>query len=352
MTTSSGSAAPRRPSAFARTRTRVEALLERWQDTRPGRAVAWYGARRGGQLSGGIAYSALFSLFALLTIGWTIFSSVLGVRGDLRDAVLAQLDVWIPNLVGYDEQRDVLSPEELVLPTALTVPSVVSVVVLLVSGTGVMGALRASVRAMFGVPSTDDNAVLARLWQLAGFFVLGAGIVLSAAASVVSRVVGAFVRDVLGGSVLVGLAIAVGGAVVGVVVDALIVAGVVVVVGGVRPARRRDLVLGCLAAGVVAGVLRWLGASVVVGSANRNPLLTSFATLVTILVLVNFVARVLLLVCAWMHDPPRVDELHRAELELAARRHAAEVDRLVRQGQGSGLPWSPVVRGYRRALLR
>jgi membrane protein len=342
--------APARPSALARARGRVTSLLERWQDSRPGRAVGWYGARRGGQLSGGIAYSALFSLFALLTIGWTIFSSVLGVRGDLRDAVLAQMDVWIPGLVGYGGGY-VLRPEDLVLRTAFTVPSVVSVVVLLVSGTGVMGALRNSVRSMFGVPSTDENAVLARLWRLTGFVVLGAGIVLSAATSVASRLVGAVVVDLLGGSRLVALAISVGSALAGVAVDALIVAGVVVVVGGVRPDRRRDLVVGCLAAGVVAGLLRWLGASVVLGSAGRNPLLTSFAALVTVLVLVNFVARVLLLVCAWMHDPPRVDELHRAELELAARRHAAEVERLVRQGAGHGLPWSPLVRGYRRALL-
>jgi membrane protein len=348
--TSSTESAPARPSVLARARGRLTRLLDRWQDSRPGRAAGWYGARRGGQLSGGIAYSALFSLFALLTIGWTIFSSVLGVRGDLRDAVLAQMDVWVPGLVGYGD-RDVLNPDDLVLETALTVPGVVSVVVLLVSGTGVMGALRASVRSMFGVPSTDDNLVLARLWQLTGFVVLGVGIVLSAATSVASRLVGAVVVDLLGGSRLVALAISMGSALAGVAVDALIVAGVVLVVGGVRPPRR-DLVVGCLAAGVVAGVLRWLGASVVVSTAGRNPLLTSFAALVTVLVLVNVVARVLLLVCAWMHDPPRVDELHRAELELAARRHAAEVERLVRQGAGHGLPWSPLVRGYRRAVLR
>jgi membrane protein len=350
VTTSSGSAAPR-PSAFVRLRTRVGALVGRWQDSRPGRAVGWYGARGGGQLSGGIAYSALFSLFALLTIGWTIFSSVLGVRGDLRDAVLAQMDVWIPGLVGYGD-GDVIKPDALVLEQPLNVTGIVSLVVLLVSGTGVMGALRSSVRSMFGVPAAAENAVQARLWQLTGFLVLGVGIVLSAATSIAARVVGAVVVDLLGGSRLVALGIAAGSALTGVVVDALIVAGVVVVVGGVRPDRRRDLVLGCLAAGVVAGLLRWLGASVVVGTSGRNPLLTSFAALVTVLVLVNFVARVLLLVCAWMHDPPRVDEIHRAELELAARLHAAEVDRLVRQGAGHGLPWSPVVRGYRRALLR
>lgn len=334
-----------------RARAALGRLLEWWKDSRAGRTVAWYGARGGALLSGGIAYSALFSLFAGLTIGWSVFTAVIGARSELRDAVLEQVDLWIPGLIDTGPgARGVLSPEDLVFEGGVRPESVVAAVVLVVSATGVMAALRTSVRAMFDVPAGDGNVLVARLWQLLGFALLGLGIVASAVASIATQAVGGVVESLLGGSRAVGLLVAAGAALVGVVIDALVVAGVVVVVGGVRPPRK-DLVIGCLAAGLVSGTLRLLGTSVVVGSARNNAILASVATVATVLVLVNFVARVLLLVCAWMYDPARLDEVKHAEDELAAQRHAAEIDRIVRQGQGHGLPWSPVVRGIRRAAL-
>ncbi|WP_242496238.1 YhjD/YihY/BrkB family envelope integrity protein [Xylanimonas protaetiae] len=281
----------------------VSRAVERWKDSRLGRTLAWYGARNGPLLCGGIAYSALFSLFAGLTIGWSVFSASLGRNAGLRDAVLDQVDTWVPGLVG-DGPKDMISPDKLVLPSALTWATVVAAVVLLVSALGVMGALRSSVRAMFDLPAAGQNPVLARVWQLAGFALLGVGVVASAGASVAAGAVGQVVESWLGGSQAVAWAVRLGGAAVGVALDAVVVVMIITVVGGARPTRR-DLVLGSLAAGVVAGALRWLGTTIVVGSAGANRLLAPFAAIVTILVLVNFVARLLLLTCAWMHDPPR-----------------------------------------------
>ena len=39
-------------------------------------------------LTGGIAYAALFSVFAALTIGYTVFMAVLGGNDELRQTVL------------------------------------------------------------------------------------------------------------------------------------------------------------------------------------------------------------------------------------------------------------------------
>jgi membrane protein len=327
----------------------VKRLVERWNDSRPGRTVAWYGFRHGAVLCGGVAYSALFSLFAALAIGWTVFSALLGSRAELRTAVLEQLDRWVPGLVGTGE-HDLVSPEALTLPSALTWGSVLAAVVLVFSAMGVMGALRTSVRAMFDLPPSGGNPVVVRLWQLVGFVILAAGVLVSAAASVVAGSVQRVVESLLGGSQAVAWALRLGSAGFGVVLDGLVVAGIVVLVGRAHP-RQRELVWGSLAAGVVAGVLRWVGTSVVVGSAARNPLLAPFAAIVTVLVLVNFMARLLMVVCAWMHNPPRIDELARAEAELAARRHAVERERLIRAGRGEGTLWSPVIRGYRRATF-
>ncbi len=327
----------------------VDRLLEWWKDSRVGRALGWYGARNGALLCGGIAYSALFSLFSALTIGWTVFSASLGRNEGLRAAVLDQIDTWVPGLVGTGE-RDLVSPDALVLEGGLSWATVVASVVFLVSALGVMGALRSSVRTMFDVPPLHGNAVTARLWQLAGFAILGVGVVASAGASVASASVGKVVESLLGGSQAVAWLVRVGGAAIGVALDAVVVAGIIVLVGGARP-RRRALVAGALVAGVVAGVLRWLGTSIVVGSAGQNPLLTPFAAIVTILVLVNFLARLLLMVCAWMHDPPRMDEVARAAEMAAALRRTEERERMVRAGRGSSRLLGPVVRGYRRATL-
>jgi membrane protein len=281
-----------------------------------------------------------------------VFLTVLGANTDLRDAVLQQVDTWIPGLVKTDPgSRGVLRPDQLVLDSPFNPGSLVATVVLLVSAIGFMGALRQSVRAVFGVSVLEENPVLRRAWQLAGFVVLGAGVLASAIASVASSAVSRQVEDWFGASQALVWLVGVGGAVVGVVLDALVVLLVVRLVAGVRPERGRDLVLASLFVGVVAGGLRWLGTSLVVGSAARNALLASFAVVVTLLVVVNLVARVLLMACAWVHDPPRIDEVDHAVREVDARKDAAEVDRVVRRGQGHGRPWSPVVRGIRRATM-
>jgi membrane protein len=128
-------------------RTRVRRTVDAVKDTRAARSFAWFGARRGALLCGGIAYAALFSLFAALTIGFSIFFATLGERAELRAAVFDQIATWLPGLLKTGSGPEgVIEPDELVLETALTVPSVVASVVLLFSAIGFMRALRVSVR--------------------------------------------------------------------------------------------------------------------------------------------------------------------------------------------------------------
>lgn len=278
------------------------ALWARWQATRPARALERFTTANGPVLSGGMAYAALFSLFAALAIGWTILVRVLGGDAALRDAVLTEVDTWLPGLVDTGG-GGVLAPSDLVLSTGLSWTSVVAALVLLWSATGFMGALRSSVRAMFGETDGAGNLVTERLRQLLGFVLLGVGVLVTAASSVAVAAAVPWVLESLGldGGV-VSFAVRAGGALVTLLLDAAVVAAVVRWVGGVRPARR-DLVGGALVVGVLAGGLRYLGTELVTEAASRNALLASFAVVVTILVLVNLLARVLLLTCAWMSNP-------------------------------------------------
>jgi membrane protein len=276
-----------------------KAAWARWQATRAGRAVERYDAAYGSVLAGGMAYAALFSMFAALAIGYSLFVWVLGGDADLRDAVLAQIDTWVPGLVDTGS-GGVLSPSDLVISTGLSWTSVVATVVLLWSATNFMGALRTSVRAMFGEAENGGNPVTDRLRQLLGFVLIAVGVLVTAAATVtVSAAVPLMLESVGLEGTVVSFTVQTGAALVTLALDAAVVAAVVRYVGGVRPAGR-DLLIGSLAVGVVAGALRYLGTEVITGAVGRNALLASFAVVVTVLLLVNLLARVLLLATAWM----------------------------------------------------
>ncbi|WP_082608861.1 MULTISPECIES: YihY/virulence factor BrkB family protein [unclassified Oerskovia] len=332
------------PGLVARLTTRAKAVQAWWNTTRPARALAQYGVQRGALLCGGMAYSALFSLFAGLTIFYTAFMAFLGNREELRDEIFAQIDKAIPGLIKTTPNGSgILSPDDLIINSGLSVSSVVAVFVLLFSAVSFMAALRTSTRAMFSLTNVGQNPVLSKLRELGGFAVLGLSVVISAAATVVVQTVGA---TLFGDGALASVLVPVAGILVGLVFDALVVLLIIRFVAGVRPPRK-DLYIGAMAAAAAFGVLRYLGTSVIVGSSSRNALLGSFATFVTILLLANFVTRILLMVAAWIADPPAQPTVE----ELRAQAEAEQEERLdaeVRRGAGYGYPWSPLVRGVRR----
>nr|WP_277818468.1 YhjD/YihY/BrkB family envelope integrity protein [Cellulosimicrobium arenosum] len=333
-------------------------------------------------LAGGIAYSGLFSLFAILALAYTAFVRVLGEREQLMDAVFARINDLVPGLIATDGEPGIVTPSDLLLDEGVSVASVVLVVVLLFSAASFMYYLRSAVRTMFGASDVGQNSVLARLRGLVGFFLLAIVVLVAAAAGIVVTTLSDRVLDALGITGGAAATLTTAGILLGVLLDAVVVMLVVVFLAAV-PVRRRDLLVGALTAGVVFGVLRFLGSTVVAGSASSNPIIGSFAVIATLLVLVNVVARVLLMLCAWMADPPRerapADErarharAGRPELPVVdpvrgaggrhlrhGRRHRAGPDAAapagpersaeewVRTGQGNGRPWSPIVRGIRR----
>lgn len=336
--------APEAPGAVARLVSRGQAVLAWWNATRPARALAQYGVQRGALLCGGMAYSALFSLFAGLTIFYTAFMAFLGNREELRDEVFAQIDKAIPGLIKQTpDGAGIISPDQLILDRGFDLSSIIAVFVLLFSAISFMAALRTSTRAMFSLTDVGQNPVLSKLRELGGFVVLGISVVISAAATVVVQTLGA---TLFGHGVLASVLVPVVGIFVGLFFDAVVVLLIIRFVAGVRPPRK-DLYIGAMTAAAAFGVLRYLGTSIIVGSSSRNALLGSFATFVTILLLANFVTRILLMAAAWIADPPAqptADELReRAEAEQDER-----LEERVRRGAGYGYPWSPVVRGVRR----
>lgn len=294
---------------------RAKDVLAWWQRTRPARANARFGEAGGGVLTGGIAYATIFSLFAGLTIGYSVFMAVLGNNDELRQSVLEAIDANLPGLIDMgDGSGGVVKPEDLVLSTGVGIAGAVAVVVLLISAISAMAATRTAVRAMFADEGAGGNAVTGKLRELGGFVGIGLAILVSAALTLAATTAADWLLGALGlsGSAAGSAVLRVVGMLVAFGVDAGTFALIVVVLAAQRPVWR-DLRQGMLVAGVGLGAVRFLGTSVVAGSAGQNAVLASFTVIITLLVWINLIARIVLLAAAWTADPPGPDEKAAAE---------------------------------------
>ena len=88
---------------------RIKALMTWWKNTRVARMLARYGVANGAMLSGGIAFSALFSIFAALVIGFSAFMLVIGDNIELRDRVIDTINGAMPMTLKQSTRLDVIS---------------------------------------------------------------------------------------------------------------------------------------------------------------------------------------------------------------------------------------------------
>lgn len=283
---------------------RAKALFAWWQATRPARANARFVSRGGGVLTGGIAYATLFSVFAALTIAWTVFMAVMGGNEDLQQRVLDAIDQALPGLVDNGTNDGIIKPTDLELNTATTAAGIVAVVVLVLSALAATAALRTGVRAMFGDDAGGDNAVVGKLRQVVGLAGFAFAILLSALLTTGATAAVQWMLRVLDWSGEATIALQAVGILVALVLDFGVFVLVVKVLAGESPPTR-ELLRGAFIAAVGIGVVRFLGTSVVAGSATRNPALASFAVVLTLLIWVNLISRIMLLAAAWTADPPQ-----------------------------------------------
>lgn len=280
---------------------RIKSLLDWWKNTRVARLLARYGVANGAMLSGGIAFSALFSIFAALVIGFTAFTRVVGNDIELRDRVIATINDAMPmELIGPD---GMLSPEDLQPSGGTGIAGIIAILVLLNTATRVPANLRNAVRAMFGLLAPEGSPVMGKVRDLLGFLGLAISVLLTTVLGVVAGAAGEWVlsqvglEDSTGGRwVLWAL-----GLLVPLIVDLLVFVWVFRVLAGVRPPKQ-DLWVGALLAAIGSGALRYLGTSAV-GSVD-NPLLQGSAAIGVLLLWVNLLVRITLMVAAWMANPP------------------------------------------------
>ncbi len=278
----------------------IGAVLE----SRPVRAVQRYGAAKGGLLAGGIAYSALFSIVAALTIAWTAFMATLGGNDTLRADVIGAVNSVLPGILDDGTGTGMVNPDSLVLDSIFNPASFIAALVLLWTAVSIMTNIRTGIQAMFGIAAPAENFALQKLRDLIGFIGMALGIVTS---SVLGTMAGTMGRTVLGWIGLAdnpasGYLLRALGFVVAAGVAAITFACLFRITAIVRPAGK-DLWLGSALGGVVVHIVLTLGTALV-SSVSDNPLLAASAGIATLLLFVNLLCRVLLLVAAFTANPP------------------------------------------------
>lgn len=291
------------PSTRAAT-VEKEPILHKLKNLRMLRAFQRYGAARGPMLSGGIAYSALFSIAAALAIGITIFMAVLGQNDELRQTVFDGVNDALPGILQTAENPDgLVNPESLILNTALNLTSIIAAGVLLWTALSVMNALKMSIRSMFGIARLPETFIMLKLRDLVAFVVLAVGVLVGSVLTSAAGTLGGTILDFIGidGTVASWL-IRIASLSVAFLVDFAVIVLLFRFTAGARPPRR-DLIMGAGLGALGTSSVRLIGTSVI-GSVSDNPVLGSFVAIATLLLWVNFVSRIVLLAAAFTANPP------------------------------------------------
>ena len=293
-------------AGFGAVKTRVMAAVEWWKASRPGRALSHYSRSRGGLLCGGIAYFAMFSMFAGLTIGYTVFMAVLGDNDKLRASVLDTLSKVLPGLIKTGDSAGIIDPESLILSTGMSVAGAIAALVLLFSAISCMSAIRGAVRIMFSLPRASGVAAKLKLRELAGFVGVALAVLLSAVAGIVVASANHWLLDPLGIAGASRIILPIAAILVSAAIDVGLFFLIVRLMAGVH-APRNKLMQGAILMAVAMAIVRFLGTGVVARAPGNNALLASFAVLVTLLIWINLFAKILLMSSAFAADPPEVE---------------------------------------------
>lgn len=298
-------------SAEDRLGGKLKVFIQWIQRTRIVRSLLRYSSGRGALLAGGIAYSAIFSLAAALTIALTVLLGILGRSPQLKDAVFSSLASALPGVLSWKGSSGIVDPSQLVLSTSFSLTGVIAVVVLLFSATSVMQAMKSSIRAMFGIDQVPSGAAVEKLRDLLGFITICLGVAASGILTLANTVITNDILGMLGiKSALASLAIRLGSFLISAGIDALVLWVLIRFVALAR-VPRTDLLLGLAVFGLLSTLIRSLGTSAV-GAVN-NPLLASFAAIATLLLWINLLSRVMLITCAFIANPPKALAVSEAE---------------------------------------
>ncbi|POH69766.1 ribonuclease [Cryobacterium zongtaii] len=272
-------------------------IVTRIMNTRPVRVFTHFNQSRGPVLAAGMAYQAIFAIFAALWLVFSVAGIWLASNPDLMDQLFVTINQSVPGLIG----KDGVDPKTLGDTGALTWSSAIALIGLLATTLGWLSTTSQAVRGIFGMGQETTFFVLVKLRELGLGLAFGLALVVSAVISIIST---ELLRGFLGllgqgtdsfwfvaSSQAVALLIVL-------IIDTITLAALFRVLSRVR-IPLRNLLVGSLLGAVALGVLKVLGAALL-GGAARNPLLAGFAVIIGLLIWFNLTSTVTLISAAWI----------------------------------------------------
>jgi len=280
---------------------RIAATVAWVQRQKPVRVAIRYTRDRGPILASGMAYQALFAVFAGLWVAFSIVGLVVSGDVGLQRTILDFIGETVPGLIDDGSGNGAVDPAVLTSGTAFSLSGIIALAGLLFTALSWLAAARDSVRSLFGLPPVAANFVLQKLADLGLGIAFAALLLVAAGMSFAGTSLTGLLFDLLGlddGSlpaVILSRAVSV---LVAVLVYAVALAGLYRVLARVRiPWRllRGGILLGSIGIGALT-----VAGGLLLGGATNNPLIASFAVVAGLLIYYNFVSQVILFAASWM----------------------------------------------------
>jgi len=287
--------APKKPGRFAPIIAWVKNLFVV-------RVFLYYSSSQGPLIASGLAYQAIFAIFAAVWVGFSVVGLVVAHDKSLQQPLISVIANAVPGLIkATPSSSGAIDPSVLLNAGAFTLSGIVALVGVLVTALGWLASARTGIRLLFALPQSKTNFIILKLRDLAVGVGLAVALIVSAALSVAGSALTTALLPLIGVS-----SHSVIGAVLGRIVtlavmfllDAVTLGGFFIVMAGVRIPFRR-LIGGVIVGAVALGALKVLGGSLL-GVSKNNPLLASFAVILGLLIFFNFVCQVILISASWI----------------------------------------------------
>lgn len=280
---------------------RIASLTAWVQRLKPVRVFLHYGRDRGPILASGLAYQALFAVFAGLWVAFSIAGLVVSNDSGLQGSIIDLLDETVPGLIDDGDGTGAVKPDDLLSGVGFSISGIVALAGLLFTALGWLSAARDSVRTMLDLPPASTNFLLQKVFDLIAGIAFAVLLLVAAGLSFAGSSATAVLLDWIGMSpdsvvgVIAGRAVSL---IVSVLVYGVALIGLYRVLSGAKVPWR------FLRGGVLIGAIGIAGLTILsgllLGGATNNPLIASFAVIAGLLIYYNFVCQVLLIAASWM----------------------------------------------------
>lgn len=280
---------------------RIRRITEFVRGLKAVRVFEQYNQRRGPILSGGLAFQAIFAVFAGLWVSFSVAGIVVQSTPELRDALFTVINQSVPGLIDDGSGEGAIKKKDLLSTAALTWTGAFALGGLLFTALGWIASGRDAVRTMFSLPPDALNFLLLKLKDFGLAIGFGVVLIISAALSLGSTAALSWALDLAGlsdSSMAAELSTRTVGLLLAFVIDVFTLGIFYRVVADV-PIPIRQLVPGAVFGGLALGALKALG-SALLGGATSNPLLAGFAVIVGLLIWFNLVCQVILFFASWI----------------------------------------------------